>query len=136
MVTARGLVLVVDDSPQIRELIRVNLELEGYRVVTAEDGSAALARIRDLRPDVMTIDVRMPGKEGFEVVEAVRADPEIATLGVVMVTACAQEVDRRRAEQVGVDVYISKPFEPEHLIAEVGRVAVAARARRAREESR
>jgi DNA-binding response OmpR family regulator len=121
--TRRGRVLVVDDSPQIRDLIRVNLELEGFEVVTATDGAEAVERVRTVRPDVMTIDVKMPRLDGFETVERLRADPATAGLRIAMVTACAQAADRKRGEEVGVDAYITKPFDPAVLVAEVCRLA-------------
>jgi CheY-like chemotaxis protein len=97
-------VLVVDDSAVIRELISVNLELEGFEVVTAVD---------------VTIDVKMPRLDGFETVERLRADPLTANLKIAMVTACAQEIDLRRGAHVGVDAYVTKPFDPEALVRTV-----------------
>ena len=113
---------MVDDSPQIRELIRVNLELEGFEVVTAADGADAVERVLALAPDVMTIDVKMPRCDGFETVARLRADPATADLRIAMVTACAQATDRQRGEEVGVDAYITKPFDPAVLVAEVRRL--------------
>jgi len=115
-------VLVVDDSPQIRELIKVNLELEGFTVATAADGLLAVGMVAMLRPDVLTIDVRLPGIDGVEAVTRLRADPATADVGVAMVTACAQESDRARAAQAGVDVFLTKPFDPAVLVAEVARL--------------
>ena len=82
--------LVVDDSDVIRTLIAVNLELEGFEVVQAVDGQDALDKVIDVRPDVMTIDVRMPRLDGFDTVERLRADPRTPDLKIAMVTACAQ----------------------------------------------
>lgn len=120
---ARGRILVVDDSPQIRELISVNLELEGFEVLTAVDGVDAVEKVRELAPDVMTIDVKMPRMDGLRAVETLRADPRTAGVRVAMVTACAQADDFRRGEQAGVDVYITKPFDPARLVAAVRRLA-------------
>lgn len=122
-----GRVLVVDDSDVIRSLISVNLELEGFEVMTAVDGEDAIEKVIDLRPDVMTIDVKMPRLEGFDAVERLRADPRTAGLKIAMVTACAQESDVARGEKVGVDAYVTKPFDPATLVRTVRELAEAAR---------
>jgi CheY-like chemotaxis protein len=114
-----GRVLVVDDSEVIRDLISMNLELEGFEVVTAVDGQDALDKIQDVLPDVITIDVRMPRLDGFDTVARLRADPRTSTVKIAMVTASAQEVDVRRGERIGVDAYLTKPFDPEALVRTV-----------------
>src|SRR5215210_5693626 len=119
MAGSLGRVLVVDDSAVIRQLITMNLELEGFEVVTAVDGQDALDKIDEVRPDVMTIDVKMPRLDGFETVQRLRADPRIADIRVVMVSACAQESEVQRGHSVGVDAYLTKPFDPEGLVRTV-----------------
>ena len=114
-----GRVLVVDDSDVIRQLICVNLELEGFEVVTAVDGQDALDKIHEAAPDVMTIDVKMPRMDGFDTVARLRADPRTSGLKVAMVTACAQEADIVRGREVGVDAYVTKPFDPATLVRTV-----------------
>ena len=114
-----GRVLVVDDSDVIRTLIAVNLELEGFEVVQAVDGQDALDKVIDVRPDVITIDVRMPRLDGFDTVERLRADPRTSDLKIAMVTACAQVDDIQRGEEVGVDAYVTKPFDPSTLVRTV-----------------
>ena len=114
-----GRVLVVDDSEVIRTLIAVNLEMEGFEVVTAVDGQDALDKILDVEPDVMTIDVKMPRLDGFDTVAKVRADPRTTGLKIAMVTACAQEADLARGAAVGVDAYVTKPFDPSTLVRTV-----------------
>ena len=114
-----GRVLVVDDSEVIRGLIAVNLEMEGFDVVTAVDGQDALDKVVEVAPDVMTIDVKMPRLDGFDTVARIRADPRTSALKVVMVTACAQESDLRRGETVGVDASLTKPFDPGALVRTV-----------------
>jgi CheY-like chemotaxis protein len=116
---ARRRVLVVDDSAVIRTLISVNLELEGFDVVTAVDGQDALDKIHDLIPDVVTIDVVMPRLDGFDTVARLRADPRTSHLKIAMVTACAQEADIRKGRSVGVDAYVTKPFDPDTLVRTV-----------------
>ena len=115
----RPRVLVVDDSDVIRTLITVNLELEGFEVVQAVDGQDALEKVLDVRPDVMTIDVKMPRLVGFDTVERLRADPRTQDLKIAMVTACAQVDDLRRGDEVGVDAYVTKPFDPTTLVRTV-----------------
>jgi len=114
-----GRVLVVDDSDVIRQLISVNLEMEGFEVATAVDGQDALEKILVVLPDVITIDVRMPRLDGFDTVAALRADPRTANLKVAMVTACAQDSDVERGDEVGVDAFITKPFDPSTLVRTV-----------------
>lgn len=116
-------VLVVDDSEVIRGLIAVNLELEGFEVHQAVDGQDALDRIHDIAPDVMTIDVVMPRLDGFETVALLRADPRTCDLKIAMVSASAQEADLRKGHQVGVDAYVTKPFDPETLVRTVRELA-------------
>ena len=119
MTETLGRVLVVDDSPVIRQLISVNLEMEGFEVITAVDGQDALEKILTAVPDVMTIDVKMPRLDGFETVARVRSDPRTAQLKVAMVTACAQDSDVQRGAEVGVDAFITKPFDPSNLVRTV-----------------
>jgi CheY-like chemotaxis protein len=115
--------LVVDDSAVIRELIAVNLELEDFDVMTAGDGVSAVELAADEQPDVITLDVMMPRLTGFETVERLRGNPRTAGIPVVMVTGRAQAADLARGEEVGVDAYLTKPFEPAELIEVVTRLA-------------
>lgn len=124
----QGRVLVVDDSPVIRQLISVNLELEGFEVETAVDGQDALDKIHDVQPDLMTIDVVMPRLDGLETVKRLRDDPRTARLKILMVSACAQQDDLRRGQEAGVDAYLTKPFDPETLVQTV-RDLIEAKAR-------
>jgi CheY-like chemotaxis protein len=125
-----GRVLVCDDAEQIRRLIRVNLELEGYEVVEAVDGQEALEILRDRTqplPDVMTLDVIMPRRDGWWTVSTIRADPRLACIPIVMVTASAQAEDRAQAERATVDEFVTKPFDPGELITRIGALAVGRR---------
>lgn len=115
----QGRVLVVDDSDVIRQLISVNLELEGFEVETAVDGQDALDKIHDVQPDLMTIDVVMPRLDGIETVKRLRDDPRTAALKIVMVSASAQQADLDRGAAAGVDAYLTKPFDPEALVRTV-----------------
>ncbi|MGZ6036955.1 MAG: response regulator [Myxococcaceae bacterium] len=120
-------VLVVDDSAVIRDLIKVNLELEGFEVTAVDDGEAALERVAELRPDVVTLDVVMERRGGFETLAALRQRPETADIPVVIVTGRAQAADQARGRALGVDAYLTKPFEPSELVAVVSRLAASGR---------
>ena len=116
-------VLVVDDDAVIRQLICVNLELEGFQVFTAEDGQDALEKVRDVDPKVVTLDIMMPRLDGWETAARLRNDPDTAHIKVILLSARAQEADRRRGEGIGVDVYLTKPFDPDDLVDAVRRLA-------------
>jgi CheY-like chemotaxis protein len=124
-------VLVVDDSPPVRDLIVVNFELEGYEVRSATDGLEALEILSSWRPDVVTLDVVMPRLGGFGTLERIRADEHLADLPVLIVSGRAQDADRDRGLALGADAYIGKPFEPTDLVALVTRLAREGRGRSA-----
>ncbi|MCX3064084.1 response regulator [Streptomyces beihaiensis] len=128
---ASGRVLVVDDNKVIRQLIRVNLELEGFEVVTAADGAECLDVVHQVRPDVITLDVVMPRLDGLRTAARLRADARTREVPVVVVSACSRnEVDS--GLDVGVDAFLAKPFEPGELVgvvrqlSELGRDGAAA----------
>ncbi|MFC9119350.1 response regulator [Streptomyces sp. NPDC057067] len=118
---AYGRVLVVDDNKVIRQLIRVNLELEGFEVVTAADGVECLDLVHEVRPDVITLDVVMPRLDGVQTAARLRADPRTGHLPVAVISACTPyEVDSGVA--AGVDAFLAKPFEPSELVRMVRRL--------------
>jgi CheY-like chemotaxis protein len=105
----------VDDNKVIRQLIRVNLELEGFEVVTAADGAECLEVVHQVRPDVITLDVVMPRLDGLRTAARLRADPRTRNLPLAIVSACGPyEVDA--GLDVGVDAFLAKPFEPADLV--------------------
>jgi len=105
----------VDDNKVIRQLIRVNLELEGLEVVTAADGAECLDVVHQVRPDVVTLDVVMPRLDGIRTAARLRADPRTRNLPLAIVSACTQyEVES--GLDVGVDAFLAKPFEPAELV--------------------
>lgn len=118
--------LVVDDDDVIRQLITVNLELEGFDVVTAVDGQDALDKVKDANVQVVTLDVMMPRLDGWEAAARLRADPETRHIKVVLLSARAQEADLQRGEKIGVDAYLTKPFDPDELIDTVRRLVAEA----------
>jgi len=112
-------ILVVDDDPVIQKLLAVNFEMEGYRVLTAGDGSDALAQMAAERPDVVVLDVMMPKIDGIEVVRRMRADATTAAIPVLLLSARAQAKDIAEGLDAGADGYMTKPFEPLDLLDRV-----------------
>ncbi|MFE0649609.1 response regulator [Streptomyces sp. NPDC059534] len=110
-----GRVLVVDDNKVIRQLIRVNLELEGFEVVTAADGAECLDVVHRVCPDVVTLDVVMPRLDGIKTAERLRADPRTRHLPVAIISA-AGEHEVAGGVASGVDAFLAKPFEPSELV--------------------
>jgi len=121
-------VLVVDDDPVILKLLEVNFEMEGFTVVRANDGVEGLERAREVLPDIVVLDVMMPRMTGHEVATALRADPATASIPIIFVTARAQSGDVERGMELGVDDYVTKPFDPLDLIARVNVVLARRRA--------
>ena len=119
------LVLCADDDRDILALVGLRLERAGFRVVQASDGQQALDLARELRPDVVVLDVMMPRLTGTEVLSALRADPDTAGLRVVLLSARAQEADVSRGLDAGADAYLAKPFQAPDLLEVVGRLAAS-----------
>ena len=117
-------ILVVDDEPAIRLLCRVNLQAEGFAVQEAADGIAALQIAREWHPELILLDVMMPGEDGFAVAERIRDDPALAGTLVMFLTARADIGDNERARGTGVVGHVTKPFNPSSLGDEV-RAALA-----------
>jgi len=115
--TAR--VLVVDDEPDLLELVRINLAQSGYTVETAASGSDALAALRRAPPDVMILDLMLPDLSGTELCARVRADQRLAALPIIMLTAKSEEIDRVVGLELGADDYVTKPFSPRELALRV-----------------
>ncbi len=115
--TEKPLVLIVDDEPSIRETVGFILEMEGFRVATAEDGEQGLEAIRRLRPPVVLLDAMMPKRDGYDVCRTVKDDPGLAAVRVVMLTAMGQQRDRERGLAAGADHFVTKPFDETELLA-------------------
>jgi DNA-binding response OmpR family regulator len=120
-----GRVLVVDDDEVIRQLIAVNLTLEGFDVVTAVDGRDCLEKVAEVEPDVITLDVMMPRLDGWVTATQLRKNPATAGIKVVLITARAQEDDKDRGREIGVDAYLTKPFDPAEMIRVIRELAGA-----------
>ena len=122
-VTAPVRVLVVDDDEVIRQLITLNLELEGFEVHEAVDGEDALRKVAEVNPAVITLDIMMPNLDGWDAAARLRSDPATSHVKVVLLSARAQEADVRRGTRLGVDAYLTKPFDPDDLVDVVRRLA-------------
>jgi two-component system phosphate regulon response regulator PhoB len=112
-------ILVIEDEEDIAELIRYNLEREGYRVVHAESGERGLEMVRRQRPDLVLLDLMLPGIDGLEVCKRVRADVAGAQTPIIMVTARGEEADVVTGLELGAEDYLTKPFSPRVLVARV-----------------
>lgn len=116
-------ILVCDDERHIVRLIQVNLERQGYTVLTAFDGREGLEKIKSEKPDLVVLDVMMPYMDGFEVLKNIRREPETEALPVIMLTAKAQDKDVFEGYHYGADMYLTKPFNPRELLSFVTRIA-------------
>jgi len=114
-------ILVVDDEPRIVDVVRAYLEREGHAVEVAHDGDAALAAARAMSPDLVVLDVMLPGRTGFDVLRALRAESNPGP-AVILLTARDDVIDRVAGLELGADDYVTKPFEPRELVARVGAV--------------
>jgi two-component system phosphate regulon response regulator PhoB len=115
----RERILVVDDEPDIVALVVYHLAKDGYRVSSAATGTEALATARRERPDLIVLDLMLPGLSGFEVLEQLRADAATAGIAVLMLTARKDEPDRIKGLSLGADDYLTKPFSPQELVLRV-----------------
>src|SRR5438045_6531095 len=116
MMKNKQAVLVVDDDPRLLRLVRVNLEKAGFTVVTASSGTAALEQFDLEVPDAMVVDVTMPGIDGFTLTQRIR---EASNVPIIFLTAMGEQSQKVRGLELGADDYITKPFDPDELVARV-----------------
>lgn len=116
---AKGTILVIDDEKDLIELVSYNLEKEGFAVRSARNGEAGLARARSDLPDLVLVDLMMPGMDGLEVCRRLRSDTRTAAIPIIMLTAKSAESDRVVGLELGADDYVTKPFSPRELAARV-----------------
>ncbi|MBK7767865.1 MAG: response regulator [Sulfuritalea sp.] len=112
-------ILIADDEPNIVISLEFLLRREGYEVVVAQDGLEALAQVRAERPDMAILDVMMPHRNGFEVCQDLRQDPEFKDLRIMMLTAKGRDTEVSKGMALGADIYMTKPFSTKELIAKV-----------------
>jgi DNA-binding response OmpR family regulator len=115
-------ILAVDDEKHIVRLVQINLQKEGYNVVTASNGREALDKVNAERPDLIIMDVMMPELDGFGALKILKEDEDTATIPVIMLTAKAQDADVFQGWKSGADLYLTKPFNPQELITFVKRI--------------
>jgi len=116
---SRGTVLVIDDEQDLIELVRYNLEKDGFEVVGALDGENGLRIARERKPDLVVVDLMLPGLDGLEVCRLLRGDERTSRIPVIMLTARTSESDRIVGLELGADDYVTKPFSPRELAARV-----------------
>jgi phosphate regulon transcriptional regulator PhoB len=112
-------ILIVDDEPDLRELVSYNLTKEGYEVSEAATGDEALDMVRKDPPDLVVLDLMLPGIQGMELCRMMRSSPKTASLPIIMLTAKTEETDKVLGLEIGADDYITKPFSPRELLARV-----------------
>ncbi|HMN65377.1 MAG: response regulator [Burkholderiaceae bacterium] len=116
-------VLIAEDEPNIVESLSFVLGREGFEVSAVLDGQSALERLRTDPPDMMILDVMLPRVNGFEVLKQVKSDPSLRSIPVIVLTAKGQAHDRRMAEELGVDGFMTKPFSNREIVEQVRRLA-------------
>lgn len=116
-------VLLIEDEPNIIEAIRFILTREGWRVETHSDGTTAFARVTQAQPDIVILDVMLPGRSGFDILRDIRADARLNGLPVLMLTAKGQVKDREMAERIGASRFMAKPFSNTEVLASVRELA-------------
>jgi DNA-binding response OmpR family regulator len=121
---ARRIVLV-EDEPNIIEAMSFLLSRDGWEVSTHSNGETAAEAVRAVHPQVVVLDVMLPGRSGYDILRDLRADPATATLPVLMLTARGQKKDRERAAELGVTRFMTKPFSNAELVAVLGEIATA-----------
>ena len=112
-------ILVIEDEPALVEMLRYNLEKEGYDVATAQDGETGLAAVDESKPDLILLDWMLPHVSGLEICRQLRRGRDTQAIPVIMLTARGEESDRVRALDVGADDYVTKPFSPGELAARI-----------------
>jgi two-component system cell cycle response regulator DivK len=112
-------ILVVEDQEDNRRIIRDLLTSVGYELIEALDGEAGVRLAKEHRPDLILMDIQLPGLDGYEATRRIKADPELGAIPIVVVTSYALSGDDRKAKAAGCDAYVAKPFSPRHLLATI-----------------
>jgi DNA-binding response OmpR family regulator len=112
-------ILLVDDEKEFVDMIKMRLEAKNYAVITAHDGIEALNKTRELRPDLIILDIMLPNLDGYQICRMIKFDKTFGEIPIILLTALDQEKDRKLGEQVRADAYITKPFEPEELVEKI-----------------
>lgn len=125
MSTTKPVILIADDDPEILTMLGIRLSKKGYEVLEAVDGNQTLNLARKHRPDLVLLDVMMPGKNGWEVAKELRSDGDFANVGIVMLTAIGEKVNEMTSPLYGADAYVDKPFDFSELEQKIKDVLVA-----------
>jgi DNA-binding response OmpR family regulator len=118
----KPVILIADDDPEILSLLSIRLSRTGYKVLEAVDGEETLSAVREHFPDLIILDVMMPGKNGWEVAKELRRDPRFKDVGIVMLTAIGEKINEMTSPLYGADEYVDKPFEFADLEAKISAV--------------
>ena len=119
---SKGRVVIVEDEPHIVLSLEFLLQREGYDTTSAADGEEGLALVKRLRPDVVLLDIMMPKRNGYQVCQAIKSDPDLAAIPIIMLSAKGQEVEILKGLELGASAYITKPFYPNELIDSINQV--------------
>ncbi len=112
-------ILIADDNENIRDALTYLLEDEGYKLWLAKDGADTLKKVREVRPDILFLDIMMPEINGYDVCRIIKNDPELKNTYIIMLTAKGQVAEQERGKEVGADEYIVKPFSPMEILTKV-----------------
>ncbi len=118
-------ILIADDNENIREALTYLLEDEGYSLSMAKDGAETLAKVREVHPDILFLDIMMPEINGYDVCRTIKNDPELRYIYVIMLTAKGQAAEQERGRAAGADEYIVKPFSPMEILAKIKNILKA-----------
>ena len=119
---SKGRILVVDDEIYIVHILDFSLGMEGYEVITALDGEAALEKVKSEQPDLIVLDIMMPKLDGYEVCKAIKGNADTAHIPVILLSAKGRNVDQKMGFDVGADDYITKPFSPRKLVERINQL--------------
>ena len=112
-------ILLVDDEPELVEMVKTRLEANNYEVITASDGKQALDKVRKEKPDLIILDILLPRMDGYNVCGLLKTDIKYNKIPVIMLTVKSQESDKKKGEEAGAEAYIIKPFEAQELLEEI-----------------
>jgi two-component system alkaline phosphatase synthesis response regulator PhoP len=119
---AKGLILAIDDEPDILEMLKFNVEREGYTFVPAESGESAIEKLESVQPSLILLDLMLPGQDGLEIAKTIRGNNKTAHIPIIMLTAKKEESDEVIGLELGADDYVAKPFSPRVLLARIKNV--------------
>jgi len=117
--TPKKKILIVEDEPHALETLQDRLEFEGYEIITAQDGQTALAKAKAEKPDLIILDVMLPKMDGYKVCGLLKADTRYNKIPIIMLTAKAQEADKKLSQEMGAEAYMAKPFEAAELLGKI-----------------